>query len=174
MNSDQFIRDNTELLAPPLVPEIKLHLASEVLPLWHKTEEELVRIGVPPPYGPMDFAGWFEAYLGGQWYTFDARNNIPRVGRVLLARVGLAEKADAYPAQLQAALRKRGYDVAVANEGVNGDTIAGALRRFDQAIAPGTNIAIIEVGTNDLLEHFDRLDDDERANAVGDVTSLRE
>ena len=34
----------------------------------------------------MDFAGWFEAYLGGSWYTFDARNNIPRIGRVLIAR----------------------------------------------------------------------------------------
>jgi transglutaminase-like putative cysteine protease len=43
-------------------------------------------IGMPPPYGPMDFAGWFEAYLGGRWYTFDARNNIPRIGRVLIAR----------------------------------------------------------------------------------------
>jgi hypothetical protein len=43
-------------------------------------------IGVPPPYGPMDFAGWFEAYLGGRWYTFDARNNMPRIGRVLIAQ----------------------------------------------------------------------------------------
>lgn len=43
-------------------------------------------IGVLPPYGPMDFAGWFEAYLGGRWYTFDARNNVPRIGRVLIAR----------------------------------------------------------------------------------------
>lgn len=43
-------------------------------------------IGIPPPYGPMDFAGWFEAYLGGRWYTFDARNNVPRIGRVLIAR----------------------------------------------------------------------------------------
>ena len=42
--------------------------------------------GTPPPYGPMDFAGWFEAYLGDRWYTFDARNNTPRVGRVLIAR----------------------------------------------------------------------------------------
>ena len=31
-------------------------------------------------------AGWFEAYLGGQWYTFDARNNVPRIGRVLIAQ----------------------------------------------------------------------------------------
>lgn len=43
-------------------------------------------IGMPPPYGPMDFAGWFEAYLGGRWYTFDPRNNMPRIGRVLIAR----------------------------------------------------------------------------------------
>ena len=43
-------------------------------------------IGMPPPYGVMDFAGWFEAYLGGRWYTFDARNNLPRIGRVLIAR----------------------------------------------------------------------------------------
>jgi transglutaminase-like putative cysteine protease len=43
-------------------------------------------IGMPPPYGTMDFAGWFEAWLDGQWYTFDARNNIPRIGRVLIAR----------------------------------------------------------------------------------------
>jgi transglutaminase-like putative cysteine protease len=42
--------------------------------------------GTPPPYGPMDFAGWFEAYLGDRWYTFDARNNTPRIGRVLIAR----------------------------------------------------------------------------------------
>ncbi len=43
-------------------------------------------MGTPPPYGPMDFAGWFEAYLGGRWYTFDARNNIPRIGRVPIAQ----------------------------------------------------------------------------------------
>ncbi len=45
----------------------------------------LGEIGMPPPYGPMDFAGWFEVYLDGQWYTFDARNNMPRIGRVLIA-----------------------------------------------------------------------------------------
>jgi transglutaminase-like putative cysteine protease len=43
-------------------------------------------IGIPPPYGPMDFAAWFEAYIGGRWHTFDARNNVPRIGRVLIAR----------------------------------------------------------------------------------------
>ena len=43
-------------------------------------------IGMPPPYGPMDFAAWFEVFLGGHWHTFDARNNVRRIGRVLIAR----------------------------------------------------------------------------------------
>ena len=43
-------------------------------------------VGTPPPYPPGDFAAWFEAYLGGDWHTFDPRNNVPRIGRVLLAR----------------------------------------------------------------------------------------
>jgi transglutaminase-like putative cysteine protease len=43
-------------------------------------------IGMPPPYGPMDFAAWFEAYVGGRWHLFDPRNNVPRIGRVLIAR----------------------------------------------------------------------------------------
>lgn len=43
-------------------------------------------VGMPPPYPPGDFAGWLEAYLDGRWYTFDPRNNAPRIGRVLIAR----------------------------------------------------------------------------------------
>jgi transglutaminase-like putative cysteine protease len=43
-------------------------------------------MGTEPPHGPGDFAGWFEAYLGGHWHTFDPRNNVPRIGRVLMAR----------------------------------------------------------------------------------------
>ena len=43
-------------------------------------------IGVPTDPAPMDFSAWFEAYLGGQWYTFDARHNTPRIGRILMAR----------------------------------------------------------------------------------------
>ncbi|WP_244831184.1 transglutaminase family protein [Caballeronia sp. TF1N1] len=42
-------------------------------------------VGLPPPYAPMDFAAWFEAYVGGTWQVFDPRNNAPRVGRVLMA-----------------------------------------------------------------------------------------
>ena len=54
-----FILANTALIAPPLVPEIRLHLATEVVPLWRKTEEELEAEGVPPPY-------WAFAWAGGQ------------------------------------------------------------------------------------------------------------
>jgi transglutaminase-like putative cysteine protease len=43
-------------------------------------------MGTPPPWGPMDFAAWFEVYLGDRWHTFDARNNTPRIGRILMAR----------------------------------------------------------------------------------------
>jgi transglutaminase-like putative cysteine protease len=43
-------------------------------------------IGIPPIDSPMDFSGWFEAYLGDRWYTFDARFNTPRIGRILIAR----------------------------------------------------------------------------------------
>lgn len=41
-------------------------------------------IGVPKDPAPMDFSAWFEAYIGGTWYTYDARHNIPRIGRIVL------------------------------------------------------------------------------------------
>jgi transglutaminase-like putative cysteine protease len=43
-------------------------------------------IGEPPPYGEMDFAAWFEAYIGGEWHTFDPRNNKRLIGRILIAQ----------------------------------------------------------------------------------------
>ncbi|WP_174801483.1 class I SAM-dependent methyltransferase [Martelella limonii] len=55
----RFILDNTEILSPPHVPEIRLRLASEVHDLWVKTESELEEIGVPPPF-------WAFAWAGGQ------------------------------------------------------------------------------------------------------------
>jgi predicted nicotinamide N-methyase len=54
-----FIRQNTSVLAPPLVPEVVLHLAHEAVPIWQKTEEELGAIGLPPPF-------WAFAWAGGQ------------------------------------------------------------------------------------------------------------
>jgi predicted nicotinamide N-methyase len=54
-----FIRANTALIQPPLTPEIVLHLATEIVPIWKSTEEELAAQGVPPPF-------WAFAWAGGQ------------------------------------------------------------------------------------------------------------
>jgi predicted nicotinamide N-methyase len=54
-----FIRDNTRLQSPPHVPELVLHLADEITPIWRLTEEELGEIGLPPPF-------WAFAWAGGQ------------------------------------------------------------------------------------------------------------
>ncbi len=54
-----FVRRQTRLLAPPLVPEMRLHLADEAVALWRKTEQEFGEIGLPPPF-------WAFAWVGGQ------------------------------------------------------------------------------------------------------------
>jgi transglutaminase-like putative cysteine protease len=46
----------------------------------------LAFIDIPTPQNPMDFAGWFEVYLGDRWWTVDPRNLVPRAGRILIAR----------------------------------------------------------------------------------------
>jgi predicted nicotinamide N-methyase len=73
-----FVRANTIATAPPLVPEVVLHLATEVVPLWRKTEEELEASGVPPPY-------WAFAWAGGQALARYVLDNpeIVRARRVL-------------------------------------------------------------------------------------------
>ena len=82
-----FIRANTRLLPPPLLPEIVLHLAEESLPIWRKTEEELGEMNVPPPY-------WAFAWAGGQAVSRWLLDNPARIaGRSVLdlgAGAGLA------------------------------------------------------------------------------------
>ena len=56
---EAFVREHTALETPPLLPEIRLQLASEVVPLWQATESELAEMGLPPPY-------WAFAWAGGQ------------------------------------------------------------------------------------------------------------
>jgi predicted nicotinamide N-methyase len=55
----QFIRDHTVLSETPLVPEISLYVASEMLPIWQMTEDEMQKVGLPPPF-------WAFAWAGGQ------------------------------------------------------------------------------------------------------------
>lgn len=59
IDREAFIRQHTELLSPPLVPEVRLYLAHEAVPIWQKTEEELGAMGLPPPF-------WAFAWAGGQ------------------------------------------------------------------------------------------------------------
>lgn len=78
MDPAVFVRRNTVIAAPPLVPEIRLHLATEVTPIWQATEEILARGAVPPPF-------WAFAWAGGQAlarYLLDNPSVV--VGRFLL------------------------------------------------------------------------------------------
>jgi acyl-CoA thioesterase I len=81
----------------------------------------------------------------------DARTlRIVALGDSLTAGLGLpADKA--FPAVLQAALRAKGYDVAVANAGVSGDTAADGLARYDWSVPQDADALIIELGANDML-----------------------
>jgi predicted nicotinamide N-methyase len=76
-----FIRANTRLMAPPLVPEIRLHLAEESLPIWRKTEEELGAMNVPPPY-------WAFAWAGGQAVSRWLLDNPERVAGTRVLDLG--------------------------------------------------------------------------------------
>lgn len=94
----RFVRRNTAIAPPPLVPEIRLHLALEITPIWQATEEALARAGLPPPF-------WAFAWAGGQAlarFLLDHKGVV--AGRGLLdfgAGSGLvaiaAAKADAAP-----------------------------------------------------------------------------
>jgi predicted nicotinamide N-methyase len=59
LDARRFILENTSLLTPPHVPEVRLHLADEAHDLWHRTEEQLAETGLPPPF-------WAFAWAGGQ------------------------------------------------------------------------------------------------------------
>jgi predicted nicotinamide N-methyase len=134
-----FVLANTELRAPPLVPEISLYVAGESLPIWQKTEDELGAVNVPPPY-------WAFAWPGGQAlarYILDQASVV--LGRRVLdlgAGSGLAAiaaaKAGAYEilandidALALAAMRLNAEANAVAFETTSADLLAGDLGSFD-------------------------------------------
>ena len=74
----RFVLDNTTLQSPPHVPEIRLHLADEAHDLWHRTEEELATLGLPPPF-------WAFAWAGGQGLARYVLDNPETVrGRMVL------------------------------------------------------------------------------------------
>ena len=76
--------------------------------------------------------------------------NIVGFGDSLMAGYELAP-SDAFPVQLEAALREKGHDVSIANAGVSGDTSTGGLARLDWSVPDGTHAVLLELGANDAL-----------------------
>lgn len=85
----------------------------------------------------------------------------------------LIKRDDAYPAQLQRALRAKGHDVVVRNAGLAGDTTQGALKRLDLAVDPDTAICIVEFGVNDLRLRVPRTTMEARLGAIIDTLNRR-
>eukprot|EP00913_Durusdinium_trenchii_P019323 g18164.t1 len=89
--------------------------------------------------------------LMATWGTAQGQQiNLVGFGDSLMAGYQLAPH-ESYPAQMEAALRKRGHDVAIANAGVSGDTTSGGLSRVDWSVPDGTDGVILELGANDAL-----------------------
>jgi predicted nicotinamide N-methyase len=110
-----FILANTRLLAPPLVPEIRLHLAEESLPIWRKTEEELGEMGLPPPY-------WAFAWAGGQALARYILDHGDRIQDSTVIDVGAGSGLSAIAAAKVGASRVEASDIdaiAVAAIGLN-------------------------------------------------------
>jgi acyl-CoA thioesterase-1 len=89
------------------------------------------------------------------------------LGDSLAAGYGLAQ-ADAFQAQLAAALRARGHDVTLVDGAVSGDTTAGGLARLDWAMGDGVDAAIVELGGNDGLRGVDPRDTQANLTAILD------
>jgi len=130
-----FIRRNTAITAPPLVPEIRLHLATEITPIWQATEESLARSALPPPF-------WAFAWAGGQAlarYLLDHPEQV--AGRTVLdfgAGSGLVAIAAA----------KAGAEFVLAAEV---DHFAAAAIAANSAL----NKAAVTVTTADLIDTAD-------------------
>jgi len=137
-----FIRAQTTLVAPPLTPEIRLHLATEITPIWEATEASLAAMNLPPPY-------WAFAWPGGQALTrflidhpdwvkgkrvldFAAGSGLSAIGaaKAGAASVQAAEIDDLALAAI--ALNARGNDVAVD---LVRDDLIGVEPRWDVVLA---------------------------------------
>jgi predicted nicotinamide N-methyase len=139
MDGAAFIRANTKLLPVPLVPEIRLYLAEESLPIWRKTEEELGEINVPPPY-------WAFAWAGGQALARYILDNPTTVAGAHVLDLGSGSGLTAIAAMRAGAAHVLAADIdalaltaidlnaaanAVTVEATREDLLAGAPGRFD-------------------------------------------
>ena len=142
MDPAEFVQRNTAITAPPLVPEIRLHLATEVTPIWHATEQSLVRNALPPPY-------WAFAWAGGQAlarYLLDHPETV--AGREVLD-IGSGSGIVAIAAAKAGASRVVAAEIdhfaaaAIAlNAPLNGVTIAIETRDLLDRAAAGWGVAL--------------------------------
>lgn len=139
-----FIRANTSVMSPPLVPEVRLHLAHEAVPLWLKTEEELGGIGLPPPF-------WAFAWAGGQALARHVLDHpeLVRGRRVIdLASgsglVGIAAMKAGAAAVLAADIDGFALDAIRLNAALNG--VALEITGRDLLSAPAADCGVILVG----------------------------
>jgi predicted nicotinamide N-methyase len=135
MSPEDFIKANAVVMAPPLVPEIKLHLASEVVPLWRATEEELAANGLPPPY-------WAFAWAGGQALARYVLDNPAMVRGKRVLDIGAGSGLVGL-----AAARAGAADVLAADI----DSFACAAIRLNALANPWANASAIRVTQQDLI-----------------------
>lgn len=121
MSPRTFILENTRLLSPPLVPEVRLHLAEESVPIWQKSEEELGQMNVPPPF-------WAFAWAGGQAvsrYLLDNQSVV--AGRTVLD-LGAGSGLGAIAAMLAGAKAALAADIdAIAVEAIGLNAAANGV-----------------------------------------------
>jgi predicted nicotinamide N-methyase len=131
MDAPLFIRANTRLLPVPLVPEIRLHLAEESLPIWQKTEEELGLVNIPPP-------DWAFAWAGGQALARHLLDNPAMVAGRAVLDLGSGSGLVAVAAAKAGAARVLAADI---------DALAIAAIRLNAA----ANAVSLETASPDLL-----------------------
>lgn len=144
MNRAAFIRANTAVMSPPLVPEVKLHLAHEAVPLWQKTEEELGELGLPPPF-------WAFAWAGGQAlarYLLDHPAQVGGASVLDLATgsglVGIAAALAGSAGVIASDIDAFAAAATALNAGLNGVTLD--IRLCDLLEAPPPRVTVICVG----------------------------
>src|SRR6202795_739350 len=142
MDPVDFVRRNTAIATPPLVPEIRLHLASKITPIWLASEESLARGNVPPPF-------WAFAWAGGQAiarYLIDHPQTV--AGREVLdigsgSGIVAIAAAKAGAARVVAAEIDHFAAAAIAlNAALNGVTIAVETRDLLDRAAAGWGVAL--------------------------------
>jgi predicted nicotinamide N-methyase len=139
-----FIRANTRLMAPPLVPEIRLHLAEESLPIWLKTEEELGEINVPPPF-------WAFAWAGGQALARYLLDNAELMRGKTVLDLGSGSGLTAIAAMRAGASSALASDIdalALAAIGLNAEAngVSVATSQKDQLAGPPRDADVVLVG----------------------------